>query len=160
VTKRGEPMAYYLAHVDDETEECIVWPYSASRGYGWLLFDGHVRPVHVLACERRHGLRPAGMEAIHAPVVCHNTRCFNWRHLRWGTHSENIRDAIRDGTAVNNLVQRPGEEHGTAKLTWTQVNEIRARYATGEVGYTALAREYGVHNSTIGGIITQKYWRT
>jgi len=46
-----------------------------------------------------------------------------------------------------------GERHGNAKLTTSQVLEIRARYAVGGVTYHELAREYDVDKTCIGLIV-------
>jgi hypothetical protein len=99
----GEALAYFQAHVEDDTEECIVWPYATSGGgYGQIRLRGQLHHVHVLACEHHYGPMPEpGMMAIHAPVVCHNPPCFNWRHLRWGTQKQNMGDITLDGTNFN-----------------------------------------------------------
>lgn len=52
--------------------------------------------VHVLVCETFHGARPSA-----AHQVCHGNgnRVDNQAvNLRWGTNSDNVRDAIRHGT--------------------------------------------------------------
>jgi hypothetical protein len=162
MTRTGVPLAYYLAHVDDETEECINWPYAKSKGYGTIWLDGRQRAVHALACERYHGPGQPGQIALHAPVICHNPACFNWRHLRWGSRSDNTRDSILDGTFVTNvnLPHDPyqiGERHWRAKLTWIQVREIRARWAAGE-RQIDLAAEYGVQKSAINRIVHRTRW--
>ena len=151
MTRHGEPLAFYLAHVDDETEECILWPYSDAAGYGHLKLDGRVQYVHRLACERRYGPASTGMWAIHLPVVCHNPSCFNWRHLRWGTPSENTRDTVKDGT-------RSPLKPWHASLTWEQVRQIRSRYEAGGISQRALAAEYGVAQSAIWRIVTYRSW--
>jgi hypothetical protein len=92
------------------------------------------------------------MDATHLPVVCHNTLCFNGRHLRWASARENFADAVLDGTAAIY------NQSGQAKLTWTLAAEIRARYAAGGITQVALAVEYGVHNSVISRIVHQKAW--
>jgi hypothetical protein len=79
---RGEAIAYYLNHVDLDTDECITWPYSSTNGgrNGTVWLDGKVRSVHVMACERHHGPRPEGALVAH---LCSNKLCFNRRHLAW-----------------------------------------------------------------------------
>ena len=52
-----------------------------------------------------------------------------------------------------------GESCWCAKLTETQVIEIRSRYAKGGVSYNDLGREYGVKGSQIGRIITRVRWK-
>jgi hypothetical protein len=152
-TLHGVPMAYYLTHVNDETDECILWPYGQNgSGYGVLWFDGRTQKVHILSCVHHHGPRPSGMDATHLPVICHNTLCFNGRHLRWGSARENHADAVRDGTAT--VYERCGQ----AKLTWALATEIRERYAAGGVTQAALGIEYGVHNSVINRIVHQQAW--
>lgn len=45
-----------------------------------------------------------------------------------------------------------------AKLTESQVSEIRKRYECGEAGYLKLAKEFGVGQTTIRKIISRKTW--
>jgi hypothetical protein len=154
MTARGEALAYYLAHVDDDTDQCLLWPFSVRSGYGQLTINGHKYGVHILACEQHYGPMPRpGMFAIHAPVICHNKHCFNWRHLRWGAPSENSADMTLDGTTT------VGERSGRAKLTWAQVFELRALYAAGGVSQRALAARYGVTLSVVNLIIRQLRWK-
>lgn len=154
MTVRGATQVYFWAHVDDDTNECIVWPFNkVGAGYGQITIDGHKRDVHVLACERHHGPRPPGMLAIHTPVVCHNRACFNWRHLSWGTLQQNRADMGPDGTLLF------GEHHPQARLTREQIDEIRTRYTAGGVTQYALAEEYGVWQSAISRIVNQRRWK-
>lgn len=96
---QGEALAFFLTHVDDVTGECMIWPYSiAGKGYGCVHIDGVKRYVHILACERHHGPRPPGMQAVHAPVICHDPACFNWQHLFWATPRENEDHKVLDET--------------------------------------------------------------
>ena len=52
-----------------------------------------------------------------------------------------------------------GEKGHNAKLTWEQVREIRARYATGGITQTALARDYSLTPQHINDIILNKQWK-
>lgn len=150
-TRRGELMAYYVANVDRQTDDCIEWPYALCvGGYGRVRADGKKRLVHILACERHHGPRPEGMEVRH---LCGKASCFNGAHLRWGTKLENAADRLVHGTDLR------GEQHPSAKLTESEVLEIRRRFAEGGVTRQALADEYGVTPRTIGYIISRRIWR-
>src|SRR5262245_34392704 len=69
----------------EETDECVLWPGSCSHGgYGRL---GQAF-VHVLALTIRSGQAADGRDAMH---LCHTPPCMNYRHLAWGTRSENER---------------------------------------------------------------------
>lgn len=61
-----------------------------------LCRDGMPRTVevHRLVLEAFVGPCPSGMEALHADDVKSNNALSN---LRWGTHSENMRDVVRNG---------------------------------------------------------------
>lgn len=52
-----------------------------------------------------------------------------------------------------------GEQHPKAKLTESDVRQIRHRFATGQASLTALAREAGVTKQAIQSIVTGKTWR-
>lgn len=51
-----------------------------------------------------------------------------------------------------------GEAHGEAKLTATQVLELRAAYAAGGVSYSQLAVRYGTRKSNVGAIVRGEIW--
>lgn len=146
-TSRGEPLAFLRDHLNDDTDECVIWPFATGgKGYGQVEVEGRTTSVHVLACEYHHGPRPLGMEAAHAPVICHNRLCFNGRHLSWKTSAENKADRPSDGTLL------VGDTHPSSRLTLSQVAEIRNR-PPGPRGYQKeLAREFRVSESLISKI--------
>ena len=51
-----------------------------------------------------------------------------------------------------------GEKHPMAKLTWTLVNEIRKKYATGKYTQVSLTKKYNVSKITICRIVHNKSW--
>ena len=74
----------------------LLKPGIASNGYpSVVLGRGNTRMVHRLVAEAFHGLCPLGCEVRHRDGDRTNPRADN---LRWGTRSENIRDAVRNGT--------------------------------------------------------------
>ena len=99
-TERGEVIAYFKSHVIAETDECIIWPYSLAGKYPYIRIKYKPYYVCQLICEMRNGPKPGPeYEACHGP--CKNELCINYRHLYWGTHSQNMNDKIRDGTNRN-----------------------------------------------------------
>lgn len=116
-----------------------------------LCRDGEQRSrlVHQLVLEAFVSPRPLGMDALHGPGGALDNRLVN---LSWGTPSKNMGpDKIRDGTIPW------GERSASAKLTAETVMECRRRYAAGE-SQRALAREFGVHQSTVSLAITGVNW--
>ena len=98
--------------------------------------------VHRLVLLAFVGPAPAGCECLHTNGNPADNRLIN---LRWGTRSENNVDAI--------LHQRRG------KLTRAQIKDIRARLESKEWGLgRKLAREYGVHESTISAIKVRRHY--
>lgn len=76
--------------------------------------------------------------------------------LEWCTGAENTRHAIKTG-----LYKPSGEDNGQAKLTWKQIREIRDQYEpwSREFGGQALAKKYGVRDSTIDTIVRGISWQ-
>lgn len=149
-SKPGEQADYYLTHVYDQTDDCVLWPYRLNdSGYGMIWVGGKFRRVHILACEHLHGPKQPGQEVCHS---CRSRHCFNPRHLRWGTRAENAADRLRDGT------HNRGEQHNMAKLTASEVLEIRSKYATGAFPQAVLAAMFGVTQPQISFIVNRKKW--
>src|SRR3990167_5328588 len=103
--------------------------------------------IHRLVLSAFVGPCPDGKEVRHDD----GNPTHNWRsNLFYGTHSENMQDAVRHGT------QPVGELARDAKLKEHQVIEIRERYASGGITQQQLADEYGVGHTIIGSIINRK----
>ena len=129
-------------------EGCWEWRGGRqSDGYG-IFHDGERRVgAHRFVCEVAHG-PSAGRHALHA---CDNPGCVRPDHLRWGTQSENMADAARRGRRW----RTDGEFSPRAKLTWSQVAEIRRRSRERRVD---LAAEFGVSAKAISRIINNRAW--
>jgi hypothetical protein len=141
MTKWGEARRHYEQHINDETDECMIWPYSTSAGYGQVSIDGQGKRVTVLACEAKHGPAPPGHVVRHGP--CHNSLCWNPRHLSWGTRRENQLDRHRDNTSR-------GRWRATVN-TKEQMIQLRAQGLTQK----AIAERFGCHNSTVSRYLKQ-----
>lgn len=99
--------------------------------------------VHALVLLAFVGKRPEGMVCRHLDGDCTNNNITN---LRWGTQKENWADTVKHGNSHRTKVR--GEAHSDAKLTESQVREIRQRYTYGR-GTNALAREFGIHRNHV-----------
>jgi hypothetical protein len=87
------------------------------------------------------------------PCVRHldgNNSFNDFSNLAWGTHKDNEDDKRQHGTW--------GLRMGGAKLTTSQVFEIRLRCSAGEK-QRAIAAEYGVSRPTITRITNGTIWR-
>lgn len=149
-TRNGEPLAFLLAAIERETDECIPWPYGTANGYGRVWFNGRSEQAHRVVLKQTQGEPPEkGMQAAHAPLICHNQLCINKRHLRWATSAENIADKAVDGTRA------VGEANGSAKLTEDQVRVIRSTAGSER----EIAKRFGISPGTVGRIRRGQGWR-
>lgn len=110
----------------DKSGECWLWT-------GPLTGDGYGRSgciipgstAHQLAYVFQHGLIPRNMLVCHA---CDVKTCTRGSHLYAGTHSDNTRDAIRNGRIVykglwnRHPVQLDAERWKTA-IAWRRARE-------------------------------------
>lgn len=108
--------------------------------------------VHVLVLTAFVGPPAKGQQCRHLNGNRRDPRLAN---LAWGTAKENSADRALHGT------QAAGERHGSARLTETNVREIRRRYwkiSSRHGNGGKLAAEYGVSISQIHNIVTRKAW--
>lgn len=151
--KDGEPTMWMLARVSHTGEDCLLWPFAhRGNGYGIMSAIDLRRGVsaHRYMCELAHGAPPTPQHlAAHS---CGNGAkgCVNPRHLRWATPSENMADRLLHGT------HQRGERNRKAKLTLADVETIRAAWP--ERSQNQLARQYGVHQSTIWKVLHRVAW--
>jgi len=158
----GSPLAYRPTTVGrfwdkvalPDENGCMLWLGSISPGIGYGSFKSVLSEhgtAHRFSLWLAEGPPPAAnMEAAHS---CRNRHCVAPAHLRWATRLENAHDMVRDGTKPE------GSRNGTARLTETQVVEIRRRYAQGGVTQQALANEFGVTQSTIRMAVIGRTWK-
>lgn len=155
----------------DKSGECWTWTASKNnKGYGQLMTEpGEIfttkRPVlaHRMSWMIHFGAIPKDMEICHK---CDNPQCVNPNHLFLGTHTDNMRDMIRKGKGAMNqpnvMTVCPekrhwGERNGQAKLTASQVREIRIGF---QIGYSMneLGNMYGITRHAIGRIVRRQAW--
>jgi carbonic anhydrase/acetyltransferase-like protein (isoleucine patch superfamily) len=132
-------------------DEC--WPWTAGRyldGYGQFWWEGvnhHAsRIAFILAYKRQAG----------SLLVCHtcdNPPCCNPAHLFLGTHRDNAADMVNKGR----VSRRFGLENANMKLSDEEVEEVRVRYANGDVTQRELAEEFGCDQSLVSLITSGKY---
>lgn len=120
---------------------------NARNGYVSVQLAGLDYLVHRLVLLAFVGPCPDGMEAAHGDGVRNHNALHN---LRYATRTENAGDRRRHGTLLH------GERIASAKLTSTQVQEIRS--ARGRESQRALAGRFGVSRQQIGNIHQGRCW--
>ena len=128
------------------TTGCWEWIGAHSGGYGSVVFPGYPQVgTHRVAWALIHRRWPQRAILHH----CGNPGCVNPDHLYEGDAKDNARDAKLHGVLPR------GEKHGNAKLSDSEVSEIRMRYAGGE-GSPQLAQAFGVTAAQIFNIVNGK----
>lgn len=107
------------------------------------------RDVHVLVLEAFVGPRPPIHEGPHWDDDPSNNKLSN---LRWGTRSDNLLDAVRNGKMA------VSENHRLAKLKNADVQTIRSLF--GKETLTSMSHRFGVSISTLHQIKYGKSWKS
>lgn len=141
----------------EKTEGCWLWSGATNKqGYGELgkgrRGDGNIA-AHRLSYEIAYGPIPPAMQVLHK---CDNPGCVRPDHLFLGTQKVNLEDMTAKDHRSH--YSQKGEDNGRAKLTLIQVQEIRQRFANGDLR-SLLAKEYRVRWRVIDRIVTGKSWR-
>ena len=150
----------------DKRGACWLWTASTQRGgYGSFRLNGKIEKAHRVSYGMAYGFEEMNqpdptheghpLTVMHKCPVRHNPRCVNPRHLRLGTHAENLEDM----RYVGNQAHLKGESNGNRRLTEAQVLEIREKYATGRYTKRRLATEFGVSDMTIHRIVNRINWK-
>jgi hypothetical protein len=126
----------------DRSGDCWLWTGAHDqRGYGVLNIKGKMHRAHRYAYAQTVGPVPADMQLLHS---CDNPPCVNPAHLRPGTARDNKLDSVAKWRTRHRLSRQ-------------QVTDILQRFEAGEM-QSALAREYGVADSTIMRIVRGISW--
>jgi hypothetical protein len=136
-----------------KTESCWLFSNAPSHPYGQIFIQGWDHFAH-----RFSKLIHDGRPDDEAPFACHtcpNRNCVNPDHLYWGSQGDNNRDTE---SSVGGFRRKRGENHGNSKLSAQDVLSI---YKSVEAGSTlaSMAKKYGVDETNIKLIVTQKAWR-
>ena len=153
----GDQAERFWSHVN-KTEECWEWTgFKGHGGYGHFKWrrgdrDYVTQPAHRVAFTLAVRPLEPGELVLHK---CDNPRCVRPDHLEAGNQSKNISDCYARGRGV----VRPGSLSPMAKLTESQVIEMRAAYSGKRGEIADLAKKYGVSQATASEIIHRKLWR-
>ena len=148
----GAPLAWLLAHVDYQCDDCLIFPFAKTRwGYGDLWVDGEHWRSHRYMCTLAHGPAPSPThESLHS---CGNGHlgCTNPCHLRWGTSKENKADTLLHGRRIR------GASKPNSKLTEADVHEIR-RLLTSGLSQSKIAASFGLCQQSVFDIKHRRLW--
>jgi len=162
-------------------QECWTWEGKLGvKGYGIFRVGKKLLRPNRVAYFLATGIDPKDKCVCH---TCDSPSCCNSDHHFLGTQAENQEDKVKKGRQAKGATSGPrnhpermargdangqrlhpektarGEKNGFAKLTDTQVLEIRAKHATlGRTG-SALAKEYGMTKTSISRILRRKSWK-
>jgi hypothetical protein len=109
--------------------------------------------AHRIAFLLTHGGFPSKGCACHH---CDNPACCNPFHLFDGTLQDNLSDMRAKGRGGHGGAE--GEKNRHAKLSATQVQEMRRLYGSGRYSEKALGALFGIGKSQAHNIISGKQW--
>ncbi len=143
----GTAEKYFFKTYKTTTDDCIVWPFNKYHtGHGNFNYRGKCTRVHRLAMELLVGRQPKDKpEVMH---LCNVPACYNIKHLKYGTHAENMAYMSESGRSPI------GERCGTSKLKERHIIPIlEDRRAN-----TYIASDYGVSSGAIWKIKHGRSW--
>src|SRR3990167_9291402 len=116
-----------------------------------LSVNGRQTYAHRFSYDLHYGPVPKGLSVCHH---CDNPPCVRPDHLYAGTVADNARDAVSRGRI--RMMKKPGSLNGFARLTESQVLQIRSM--AGRMIYRDIAAHFDVDTTTIGLIVRRKTW--
>ena len=139
--------------------EC--WPWTGCRftktdrhlPYGKTKIFGYGTTAHRVSYLLTVGSVPQSMNVCH---TCDNPPCCNPQHHFLGDDFANMRDSVEKGRWKSG--QLKGRDHGRAKLTDSQVIEIRAMRDYG-VPLKEVASTFGIGIANVSAIALRQTWR-
>lgn len=140
--------------IDSVSNWKLLNPAIGNQGYRTMKIsrDGKAKTVsvHILVLETFVGPCPDGLEACHFNGIRNDNRLCN---LRWDTRKNNAHDRRKHGTLIM------GERQHLAKLTESQVIEIKCLINEGELSEREIGRRYSVSRGAIQAIAQGVNWK-
>jgi hypothetical protein len=152
-SRPDEIKTWLLAHREIDANGCWLWTRSREGGgYGNQVIEKRLYKVSRVSASLWLGFDiTSPLQILHS---CDNPPCFNPSHLFPGTQKDNMKDMCRK----NRKVVAQGERSGGAKLTDSQVREIRK--LRGEGNRTKdLADQFRVYQTAIDNIYARRTWK-
>jgi hypothetical protein len=138
---------FWAKYSPPDENGCETWLGRPHHGYGTFCANGQDFQAHRAAVILRLGADNYAYQSstlhnaeLKRAGLCVGKLC--GAHIKLGSVAEN------------------GQAPDAAKLTRPQVEEIRARYAAGDVLQQELADEYGMSRRQIGNIVNNKKWKS
>jgi len=133
------------------------WEWRGSFGtthYGTMRVGGVTMSAHRVSFEVAHGVAIGAACVLHQ---CDNRKCVNPNHLRLGDRHDNMREASERGRLKPPRCSLRGSRNGGAKLSESDVHEIRRMRAKNE-SRAAVAARFGVSIGSIASIDSGRNW--
>lgn len=146
----------FLNNTTETEDGCMLWKGSiAGSGYARLGLHGISIDIHVFIAtcfllERDEREQSRGMLTCHS---CDIRDCIAPWHLFFGDKSSNALDAVSKG------LWPVGEGNLLSKLTKQQADEIKQRWAEGNLSQTKIAKMYGISQSNVSYLVRGKTWK-
>jgi hypothetical protein len=163
---RGDDRARFESYVDrsEGPDACHPWTGGqCTGGYGQISIKGALQLVHIAAWEFERGPKPLGTDIDHEchnqairdgackPGICPHRLCCNAAHLISRTRREHA-----DATECSYRTR--GSRVNTAKVTETQVQEIRRLLAADVMPQIRIAELYDISPNAISRIKLGQTW--
>lgn len=139
-------------YIPEPNSGCWIWTgtlHDNDDGYGRFKSGKKLGLAHRASFRLFKGEIPVGMMVLHS---CDLRCCVNPDHLSIGDGPRNMQDMVDRGRSMH------GERNHHAKLTSTQVADIRATYTKRRGNLIALAEKYGVGRFTIHNVLKRITW--
>lgn len=138
------------------TDTCWAWGSTKDAcGYGRLgiMDNGKFKylSAHRISYFLHFGEIPKDLCVIHSCDVRH---CVNPKHLRLGTHNDNMQDMYSKGRRRAPV----GSKNPRAIVTEELVKQIRNEYVPKYGNLTKIAKKYGLSVSAMGLLINKTNW--
>ena len=151
----GTPIVRFMKKLVKQPGGCWLWKGATHQwGYGRMQFRGRVEEAHRIAWVLFKGEIPEGMHVCHNCPGGDNPACCNPDHLFIGINTDNRRDSVRKGTHARDT------KFARTKVPAARIQEIKDRYAKGDISQKALGKEFGVGQPTMWRILHDKRSKT